>query len=101
MSGDSKIGLPAVGSIVRAAAPRRISGDASTPAPASVPARAAADAVPVARLIGLAQDLADQGPPVDVSRVAELRTAIAGGRYVIDSQAIANAMLTFHKGEAA
>lgn len=102
MSGDSKIGLPAVGGIVRSTAPRRISGDAATPAPTAAPARlAATDAMPVARLIGLAQELGDQGPPVDVTRVAALRAAIADGRYVIDSDAIAGSMLRFHNNEAA
>lgn len=40
-----------------------------------------------------AAELASQGPPVDASRVAALRSAIAEGRYPIDSAKIADAMI--------
>jgi negative regulator of flagellin synthesis FlgM len=39
------------------------------------------DSLPTARLIRLAGSLADQAPPVDVARVASLRSAIASGSY--------------------
>lgn len=99
MSGDSKIGLPAVGGIVRAAAPRRIAGEAAVPAGTPARAAAAPDALPVARLINLATDLAAQGPPVDVARVATLRNAIASGQYGVHSSVIAGAMVDFHQSE--
>ena len=41
----------------------------------------------------LAAELAAQGPPVDAARVAELRAAIAEGRYDVDSRRIAEAMI--------
>ena len=101
MSGDSKIGLQAVGGIVRTSATRKIAGEAAAvPLRAPTAVRVAQDAVPVARLIGLAGDLAEQGPPVDVSRVATLRTAIANGSYTADPASIAKAMVQFHQGGA-
>ena len=100
MSGDSKIGLPAVGGIVRTTPPRRIAGDSTAPADAPARVQAAPDALPVARLINMATDLASQGPPVDVSRVAALRTAIAGGQYAVHSSVVAGAMVEYHQSEA-
>jgi negative regulator of flagellin synthesis FlgM len=99
MSGDSKIGLQAIGGIVRTGAARKIANEAATPA--RVPVRPLAqDPLPVARLIMLAGELAEQGPSVDVSRIASLRTAIAGGRYTPDSGVIAKAMLGFQRAGA-
>lgn len=40
-----------------------------------------------------AAELAAPGAPVDTSRVAQLRSAIAQGTYPIDAQAIADAMI--------
>ena len=51
-----------------------------------------------ARLTRLASSLADQAPPVDVARVAALRTAIAGGSYGVHPAIVASAMLDFHGG---
>lgn len=99
MSGDSKIGLQAVGGIVRTGATRKIANEAATPARAPIRVQAQ-DPLPVARLITLAGELADQGPTVDVSRVASLRTAIAGGSYTADSGVIAKAMLAFQQAGA-
>ncbi|NIJ39663.1 negative regulator of flagellin synthesis FlgM [Sphingopyxis panaciterrae] len=100
MSGDSKIGLQAIGGIVRAGAARKIAGEAN--AAVRAPVRASAqDPLPAARLITMAGELADRGPTVDVSRVATLRTAIANGSYAPDSTVIAKAMLRFQQGGAA
>ena len=100
MSGDSKIGVQAVGGLVRTGATRRIASESA--AAARPPVRVAAqDTLPVARLITMAGELAAQGPSVDVSRVAALRTAIAGGSYAPDAAAIARAMLAFQNGSGA
>lgn len=99
MSGDSKIGLQAIGGIVRPGAARKITGEAS--AAVRAPARVSAqDPLPAARLLTMAGELADQGPAVDVSRVATLRTAIANGSYAPDSSVIAKAMLAFNQAGA-
>lgn len=93
MSGDSKIGP--VGGIVRAGPPRRIASETAAPAHTPAPAPAA-DTLPAAKLTRLSATLADQPPPVDVARVAALRTAIAGGNYGVHPALIASAMLDFH-----
>lgn len=100
MSGDSKIGLQAVGGYVRTGAPRKIASEATAPMRAPAPALTARDPLPATRLIGLTGDLADQGPTIDVSRVATLRTAIANGSYAADPAVIARAMVQFHRGNA-
>ena len=101
MSGDSKIGLQAVGGIVRAAAPRKIAGDAAAPTHAPTVVRTSPEPLPAPHLIGLAGEIADRGPPVDVSRVAALRTAIAKGSYSPDPARIADAMVAFYRPGAA
>src|SRR3546814_13317389 len=98
MSGDSKIGQ--VGGVTRINSARHLSA-ASTAARPDGPAPAAArETMPATRLLGLTQSLAEQGPPVDVARVAALRTAIAGGDYRVDEGALAHAMLAFHQGRS-
>ncbi len=94
MSGDSKIGP--VGGIGRTGPLRRVASEATASANAPVQVRAAADNLPAARLTRLSTSLADQPPPVDVARVAALRTAIAGGNYGVHPAIIASAMLDFH-----
>ncbi|MEQ8310708.1 MAG: flagellar biosynthesis anti-sigma factor FlgM [Sphingopyxis sp.] len=93
MSGDSKIGP--VGGIVRAGPSRRVASETAAPAHTPAPAPAA-DTLPAAKLTRLSATLADQPPPVDVARVAALRTAIAGGNYGVHPALIASAMLDFH-----
>jgi flagellar biosynthesis anti-sigma factor FlgM len=64
------------------------------PVAASLPARveprnnqkAEASETPAARFAKL-------GPPIDVSRVNEIRSAIANGRYTLDADRLAEAML--------
>ena len=45
------------------------------------------------QLVGLANELASSPPPVDFARIAKIRAAISTGRYQIDSDAIARALL--------
>lgn len=96
MSGDSKIGP--VGGIGRAAPLRRVASDAAVPMRAPVQLQPTQDSLPTARLTRLASSIADQAPPVDVARVASLRSAIAGGSYGVHPAIIASAMLDFHSG---
>lgn len=98
MAADNKIGLSAVGGVARIHAPRKLPGEAAAPMRAAAPTRAATEAVPAPRLIVMAGELASQGPPVDVSRVATVRTAIADGRYAADPGTIAQAMTRFFEG---
>lgn len=96
MSGDSKIGP--VGGIGRAVPLRRVASEAAAPMRAAAQLQPTQDSLPTARLTRLASSLADQAPPVDVARVAALRTAIAGGSYGVHPAIIASAMLDFHGG---
>lgn len=98
MSGDSKIGQ--IGSVARTGALRRVAGASTAPMQAPAKLQAAQDSLPAARLTRLAGSLADQAPPVDVARVAALRSAIAGGSYGVHPAIIASAMLDFHNGGA-
>ena len=94
MSGDSKIGP--VGGVGRTGPLRRIAGEnvAAMRTPAQL--QPAQENLPAAKLTRLANSLADQAPPVDVARVASLRTAIANGSYGVHPAIIASAMLDFH-----
>ena len=94
MSGDSKIGP--VGGIARTGPPRRVASETAAPARPPAQVQSAADNLPTAKLTRLSATLADQPPPVDVARVAALRTAIAGGNYGVHPALIASAMLDFH-----
>lgn len=97
MSGDSKIG-PQAGGVLRPVAMRKIGAGPAAAAQGAAPAPAAAEPVASARLIGLTAALADQPVPVDMARVASLRSAIVGGSYSIDVGATAGAMLAFYRG---
>lgn len=46
----------------------------------------------VPTLVRQAAQIADQGPPVDYAKLAQIRTAIFRGDYPINSRAIANAI---------
>lgn len=96
MSGDSKIGLQ-VGGIVRTGPLRKAAGSLSAPATVPPQTRGAADMLPSARLIGIANALAEQAAPVDASHVGALRSAIAAGDYAVDPALIARGMLRFHQ----
>jgi negative regulator of flagellin synthesis FlgM len=45
----------------------------------------------------MAAELAQQGPPVDFARIAQLRQAIAQGSYAVDVDSIAHAMIGFFR----
>lgn len=60
-------------------------------------ARSSDDASPVSEGREAARSMA-AAPPVDTARVAELRDAIAGGRYQADPERIADAMLRSEQG---
>lgn len=51
------------------------------------------------KLVQLARELSNQGPPVDDAKIAQVRQAIAEGNYHIDTDAIANAILRFAKSK--
>ena len=46
----------------------------------------------VPRLFSMASKIANEGPPVDYVKLAQIRTAIAQGSYPVDTTAIAQAM---------
>ena len=94
MSGDSKIGP--VGGIGRTGPLRRVAGETVAAIRTPPQLQPAQDNRPTARLSRLATSLADQAPPVDVARVASLRTAIASGSYGVHPAIVAGAMLDFH-----
>ncbi|MBJ7501072.1 MAG: flagellar biosynthesis anti-sigma factor FlgM [Sphingopyxis sp.] len=94
MSGDSKIGP--VGGIGRTGPLRKVAGETVAAMRAPAQLQPAQDNLPTARLSRLATSLADQAPPVDVARVASLRTAIGNGSYGVHPAIIASAMLDFH-----
>ncbi len=79
---ERSVGAPeAVSPRARVAAPPLAAG--ASPREASLPGSS---------VRGLVRDLA-KSPPVDASRVADLRARIASGVYTSDPQAIADAML--------
>ena len=43
----------------------------------------------------MVHDLTEQGPPVDFAKIAQLRQAIATGRYHVDPRSVARAMIGF------
>ncbi len=49
------------------------------------------------KLVSLAADLAEAGPPVDYAKIAQLRQAIAQGDYVLDVDSIAHSMVGFFR----
>ena len=94
MSGDSKIGP--VGAVGRAVPVRRVASESVAAMRTPAQLQPAQENLPTAKLTRLAGSLADQAPPVDVARVASLRTAIANGSYSVHPAIIASAMLDFH-----
>ncbi|QCB53061.1 flagellar biosynthesis anti-sigma factor FlgM [Sphingopyxis sp. PAMC25046] len=94
MSGDSKIGP--VGAVGRAVPLRRVASESVAAMRTPAQLQPAQENLPAAKLTRLAGSLADQAPPVDVARVASLRTAIANGSYSAHPAIIASAMLDFH-----
>jgi negative regulator of flagellin synthesis FlgM len=52
------------------------------------------------KLVTLASTLAEQGPPVDYAKIAQVRQAIALGTYRVEPEKIAEGMMRF-AGKAA
>ena len=50
-------------------------------------------------LVRLADMLVKQGPPVDYAKIAQLRQAIASGKYEIDPKSIAREIIGFGKAD--
>jgi negative regulator of flagellin synthesis FlgM len=51
------------------------------------------------RLVSLAAELSRQGPPIDYAKIAQIRQAIALGRYEIDLKATLVAIFGFYRNE--
>lgn len=49
----------------------------------------------ISRLMELAADLAQLGPPIDYAKIAQVRRAIADGTYKIDADAVAMAIINY------
>jgi negative regulator of flagellin synthesis FlgM len=47
------------------------------------------------KLVSLANELAEQGPPVDFAKIAQVRQAIALGTYRVSPEAIAEGIMRF------
>ena len=47
------------------------------------------------RLVSLANELAEQGPPIDFAKIAQVRQAIALGTYRVSPDAIAEGIMRF------
>lgn len=75
--------------------PRTSTAKAEARPSVSVQAEPTAPSLP--KLIGLAADLAKQGPPVDYARIAQIRQAIAKGEYSVDADRIAHAMIGYYR----
>lgn len=88
---DGISGGPARGPLLRAGTPQ--ARDVTGAGVAASPARPAAPRAAA----GLVADLA-KAPPVNETRVAALRAVIADGRYAIDPDRIAGAMLALERG---
>jgi negative regulator of flagellin synthesis FlgM len=69
----------------------------SQPPGASPRAKASGTTVATPILTRMVEELVQQGPPVDFARIAQLRQAIAEGRYTVDPRTIARAMIGFAK----
>lgn len=94
------VGFHAVGR-ARAATDPAVS-QPSPKATASVAASAEFKAAPsLPKLVGMAQELAKAGPPIDYAKIAQIRQAIAQGTYEIDPSAIASAMLAYGRAQSA
>lgn len=79
---------------IKGAGPTRdLPGDAA-PAPKARPTELALSAS-LPKLVNLARELAEQGPPVDHAKIAQVRQAIAQGSYHIDTEKLATAILLY------
>lgn len=60
-------------------------------------ARAIGTSASLPKLVGLAAELTNAGPPVDYAKIAQVRQAIAQGDYLIDVDTIAHSMFGFFR----
>lgn len=51
------------------------------------------------KLVSIAAELAEQGPPVDYAKIAQVRQAIAKGEYSVDVQSIAHALVGYYRAD--
>lgn len=65
----------------------------SKSAAVAVKAEQATPTFSLSKLTAMARELTDAGPPVDHARIAQIRQAISLGRYRLDPNAIADAVL--------
>jgi flagellar biosynthesis anti-sigma factor FlgM len=90
MDGINRSNGSILGAFTARSQPARVDGGAAS-------VRAAAPARPAAGT--LVKELAS-APPVNAVRVAQLQAEIAGGRFTVDPDAIAAAMLRLDRGRA-
>lgn len=55
-------------------------------------------ATPVSQLVKRATMLANQGPPIDETRLTQIARAIALGEYQLDLERLAQAIINFDRG---
>jgi flagellar biosynthesis anti-sigma factor FlgM len=58
----------------------------------------AAPTTPVSQLVKRATLLANQGPPIDETRLTQIARAIALGEYQLDLERLAQAIINFDRG---
>lgn len=78
--------LNTTGAVQGTAIVRKVSAKVT---PETAPQTTRAD---VPNLVRQAAEIANQGPPVDYVKLAQIRTAIFRGDYPLDARAIANAI---------
>jgi negative regulator of flagellin synthesis FlgM len=77
------------------------SGKEAVGAPGIVPAPVNVERIKsLPKLVNLASALAEQGPPIDFAKIAQVRQAIALGTYRVEPEKIAEGMMRF-AGKAA
>lgn len=81
-----------------AAVPSASARDSEKPTIATAATGNSGSTQSLSKLISIARSLADEGPPIDGAKVARVRQALADGTYLVDVEALANAMLRYsHK----
>jgi anti-sigma28 factor (negative regulator of flagellin synthesis) len=84
---------PGLGKIIPRQLPPTLARDGA--APANLPPVNVERIKSLPKLVSLAKELAEQGPPVDFAKIAQVRQAIALGSYRIDPDRIADAIVRF------
>ena len=65
----------------------------------AAPAQTASTAPSLPKLVGIATELAKQGPPVDYAKIAQVRQAIAQGKYSVDVESIAHSIVGYYRAD--